>query len=250
MIKILKYSVLQKVIQVYKMDQVLIFVRTKIDADNLEYFFNQISTQKGPVESEFSCSVLHGGRSPQERLANLQSFKDGDVRILVCTDVAARGIDITGLPYVINMTLPDKPEDYIHRVGRVGRADRMGLAISLVATEKEKVWYHQCPSKGKNCLNTKLLNEGGCAIWYDEPAFLTEIQSRIGSNLLVLDDKFQNQMLDKSVVFGEKRSESLTILFEDHTTQIKSDVLALFQLEDRVQKSFWKHTSQWKNIAR
>ena len=50
----------------------------------------------------------------------LQAFKDGDVRFLVCTDVAARGIDIAGLPYMVNMTLPDKPEDYIHRVGRVG----------------------------------------------------------------------------------------------------------------------------------
>lgn len=50
----------------------------------------------------------------------LQAFKDGDVRFLICTDVAARGIDIAGLPYMVNMTLPDKPEDYIHRVGRVG----------------------------------------------------------------------------------------------------------------------------------
>ena len=68
--------------------------------------------------------------------------QDGDVRFLVCTDVAARGLDIAGLPYCINLTLPDKPEDYIHRIGRVGRADTMGLAISLVATEKEKVWFY------------------------------------------------------------------------------------------------------------
>jgi ATP-dependent RNA helicase DDX1 len=90
-------------------------------------------------ENPFSCVVLHGGRQHAERKRNLAAFKEGDVRFLVCTDVAARGLDIAGLPYCINMTLPDKPEDYIHRIGRVGRADTMGLAISLVATEKEKV---------------------------------------------------------------------------------------------------------------
>ena len=65
-----------------------------------------------------------------------QAFKDGDVRFLIATDVAARGIDISGLPYVVNVTLPDTAANYIHRIGRVGRADKVGLAISLVATEK------------------------------------------------------------------------------------------------------------------
>lgn len=73
--------------------------------------------------------------------ANLQAFKEGYVRFLICTDVAARGVDIKGLPYVVNMTLPDEPENYIHRIGRVGRQDCMGLAVSIVAAEgcKEKV---------------------------------------------------------------------------------------------------------------
>ena len=60
----------------------------------------------------------------------------GYVRILICTDVASRGIDVQGLPFVVNLTLPDEAEDYIHRVGRVGRADRMGLALSLVAADE------------------------------------------------------------------------------------------------------------------
>jgi len=64
--------------------------------------------------------------------------------------------------------MPDDKQNYIHRIGRVGRADRMGLAISLVSTVKEKVWYHSCPSRGKNCYNTDLKENGGCAIWYDE----------------------------------------------------------------------------------
>lgn len=73
--------------------------------------------------------------------ANLQAFKDGYVRFLICTDVAARGVDIKGLPFVVNMTLPDEPENYIHRIGRVGRQDCLGLAVSIVACDglKEKV---------------------------------------------------------------------------------------------------------------
>lgn len=69
------------------------------------------------------------------------AFKEGDVRFLICTDVAARGVDIKGLPYVVNMTLPDVPENYIHRIGRVGRQDCLGLAVSIVACDgcKEKV---------------------------------------------------------------------------------------------------------------
>ena len=72
------------------------------------------------------------------------------------------------LSTVVNVTMPDDKQNYIHRIGRVGRADRMGLAISLVATVKEKVWYHSCPSKGKSCYNSNLKEHGGCAIWYDE----------------------------------------------------------------------------------
>lgn len=61
------------------------------------------------------------------------------MRFLICTDVAARGIDISGIPFVVNVTLPDEKQNYVHRIGRVGRADRMGLAISLVSKVKEKV---------------------------------------------------------------------------------------------------------------
>lgn len=110
--------------------------------------------------NEYSCVCLHGDRRPQERKANLLAFKvcgchdlipitsfhppdpsqNGEIRFLICTDVAARGIDIRGIPYVVNMTLPDDKQNYIHRIGRVGRAERMGLAISLVAKNKEKVY--------------------------------------------------------------------------------------------------------------
>lgn len=72
---------------------------------------------------------------------------------------------------MINVTLPDEKSNYVHRIGRVGRAERMGLAISLVSAVPEKVWYHGewCSSRGRNCGNTKLTDHGGCCIWYNEP---------------------------------------------------------------------------------
>lgn len=132
-------------------------------------------------ENPYSCAVLAGMRSMEERRRNLDAFREGDVRFLIATDVAARGLDIKELPFVVNMCLPDESENYIHRIGRVGRAERMGLAISLVATVPEKVWYHSnCKDRGRNCSNAKLKERGGCAIWYDEPALLRAVQRRLG----------------------------------------------------------------------
>jgi len=96
----------------------------------------------------------------EERQKNLRDFKEGEIRILICTDVASRGIDIRELPFVINMTLPDKAETYIHRVGRVGRAERMGLAISLVSTVEERVWWCR-QGKKPPCSDTRDFEKGG-----------------------------------------------------------------------------------------
>eukprot|EP00756_Hemistasia_phaeocysticola_P022661 Hpha_TRINITY_DN15848_c2_g1::TRINITY_DN15848_c2_g1_i1::g.188968::m.188968/K13177/DDX1; ATP-dependent RNA helicase DDX1 len=122
-LKRLKPEILLKVIDAYKMEQCLIFCRTRDDCDNLSAFLNskggtrgfQGRVEKGK-ENIYSNVPLHSGRPPRERKENLEMFKDGEVRFLICTDVAARGIDIKQLPYVINMTLPDKAEDYIHRI--------------------------------------------------------------------------------------------------------------------------------------
>jgi ATP-dependent RNA helicase DDX1 len=132
-------------------------------------------------EHAYSCCVLAGMRSMQERRMNLEAFKEGAVRFLICTDVAARGIDIKNLPFVINMTLPDEAENYIHRIGRVGRAERMGLAISIVAGNnvKEKVWYHKCNNRGKGCNNRSDPNEGGCTEWYNESELLKKVEQRL-----------------------------------------------------------------------
>ncbi len=192
-IKCLKLLKLIQLIDSLKMSQCMIFCRTNLDCDNLEKFLVASGggkkfagrVEKG-TENLYSCCVLAGMRSMEERRRNLQYFKDGDVRFLICTDVAARGLDIKNLPFVINLTLPDVAENYIHRIGRVGRADSIGLAVSFVAVEKEKVmfarrnsraaspeprivqvWFHTCSSKGRDgsCNNTKLVDKGGCCIW-------------------------------------------------------------------------------------
>jgi len=111
-IKLLKAEYLRQVIDKFKMDQALIFVRTKLDGDNLQNYFRSLNT--GMLDS-YSSAVLHGGKSLEQRRKSLADFKKGEIRFLIATDVAARGIDIESLPYVINYTLPDKPATYLHK---------------------------------------------------------------------------------------------------------------------------------------
>jgi len=186
-VKAVKPLVLLRLIEQLDMEQVLVFCRTNLDCDNLEKFFiaagggNKFSGKKeGGKQGVYSCCVLAGMRSQQERKQNLEAFKDGDVRILIATDVAARGIDISGLPYVVNMTLPEQSENYIHRVGRVGRAEKMGLAISIVAASyKEKVWWCQNKKKPPQ-FDRRLFEEGGNCKWQDEGRAMHEVEKRLG----------------------------------------------------------------------
>lgn len=116
--KVLKGEYVVKALDELDIDQAIIFCRTKLDCDNLERYLNMRDAKK------YTCVCLHGDRPPQERNSNLQAFKDKRTKLLICTDVAARGLDIKGVPYVINVTLPDEKANYVHRIGRVGRADR------------------------------------------------------------------------------------------------------------------------------
>ena len=86
----------------------------------------------------FTAESIHGDKSQQARMEALDAFKEGKLQVLVATDVAARGLDIDELPHVLNYELPHVPEDYIHRIGRTGRAGASGEAISFVAPEEEK----------------------------------------------------------------------------------------------------------------
>lgn len=193
-LKRLKPQLLIELIDAFAMSQCLIFCRTNLDCDLLERFLVAAgggSSFRGRVEKGkeglYSCCVLAGMRSMDERRANLEAFKEGDVRLLVCTDVAARGIDIKGLPYVVNMTLPDPDENYIHRIGRVGRAECVGLAISIVAAPRvrERVWYCQ-KSKKPPQKDTRDYAKGGNCLWYDEPGLLKKIEQRLGGETIAV----------------------------------------------------------------
>jgi len=107
--------------------QVLIFTRTKHGANKL--------TEK-LVKSKISAAAIHGNKSQSARTKALKNFKENTIKVLVATDIAARGLDIPLLPHVVNYELPNVPEDYVHRIGRTGRAGAKGEAISLVCSEE------------------------------------------------------------------------------------------------------------------
>lgn len=107
--------------------QVLVFVRTKHGADRL---------CKQLIKDGIRCAALHGDKSQGARVRALDQFKSGDITALIATDIAARGLDIDQLPHVVNFDLPQVAEDYVHRIGRTGRAGAEGEAISLVCPEE------------------------------------------------------------------------------------------------------------------
>jgi ATP-dependent RNA helicase RhlE len=109
--------------------QVLVFSRTKQGADNLV-----IQLEKAGV----NAASIHANRTQHARTLALESFKNGNVVVLVATDIASRGIDVNQLPCVVNFDLPYVPEDYVHRIGRTGRAGTSGLAISLFSEDESK----------------------------------------------------------------------------------------------------------------
>ncbi|MBD1909631.1 MULTISPECIES: DEAD/DEAH box helicase [unclassified Leptolyngbya] len=109
--------------------QVLVFTRTKHGADRLS---------KKLAQAGITSLAIHGNKSQAARTRSLAQFKGGNVQVLVATDIAARGIDITELPMVINYELPNVPEDYVHRIGRTGRAGSEGEALSLVCADEYK----------------------------------------------------------------------------------------------------------------
>jgi len=107
--------------------RILVFARTKHGANKL--------TEKLAAQG-ISTAALHSNKSQSFRTRTLEAFKSGDIRILVATDVAARGLDISNLPVVVNYDMPGSPEDYIHRIGRTGRAGVSGIAVSLVSHDE------------------------------------------------------------------------------------------------------------------
>jgi len=123
-----KKEVLLHIIQQHNWSQVLVFTRTKFGANNVADYL----TKNG-----VKAMALHGNKSQSARTQALAGFKSGDIRALVATDIAARGIDIEELPHVVNYEIPNIPEDYVHRIGRTGRAGNSGEAVNLVCMDEE-----------------------------------------------------------------------------------------------------------------
>ncbi|MDF0751837.1 DEAD/DEAH box helicase [Marinobacter sp. 71-i] len=140
-----KTALLSKLVRDNAWEQVLVFTRTKHGANRL--------TQKLERDG-ITAAAIHGNKSQGARTRALADFKQGEVRVLVATDIAARGLDIKQLPQVVNFELPNVPEDYVHRIGRTGRAGESGHALSLVSADEgsmlagiERLLKKQLPRK-------------------------------------------------------------------------------------------------------
>ncbi|QNA90331.1 DEAD/DEAH box helicase [Massilia sp. Dwa41.01b] len=125
-----KRDVVEFLIRQRELKQVIVFSNTKIGASRLSRHLEQTGIK---------ASAIHGDKTQQERMAALESFKKGEIEVLVATDVAARGLDISDLPCVINFDLPYNAEDYVHRIGRTGRAGASGDALSVYSDKDERL---------------------------------------------------------------------------------------------------------------
>ncbi len=123
----LKQALLERLLEDEKMQMVLVFSRTKHGADKIARKLEKTGV---------TCATLHANRSQNQRLRALADFKDWKVRVLVATDIAARGIDVDGISHVVNYDFPHVVEDYVHRIGRTGRAQAIGDAISFVSPDE------------------------------------------------------------------------------------------------------------------
>ena len=125
-----KRALLTQLIKQHDWSQVLVFTRTKHGANQLAEHL---------VKADIPALAIHGNKSQSARTRALSEFTDGSLRVLVATDIAARGIDVVDLPHVVNFELPNVPEDYVHRIGRTGRAGQSGEAVSLVCVDEYKL---------------------------------------------------------------------------------------------------------------
>ena len=122
-----KFDLLMALLERTQFDSVLIFCRTKMNADRVAHKLKQ---------GNHAVAVLHSNRTQRERIEALEGFKSGKYEVMVATDIASRGLDIAGVSHVINYDVPEHPEDYVHRIGRTGRAQNVGDAFTLMNGEE------------------------------------------------------------------------------------------------------------------
>jgi len=119
------------------------------------------------------------------------------------------------------------------------------LAISIVSSLPEKVWYHICQSRGKNCNNTRLKEEGGCAIWYDENGIWQQINERLKITIPHLTKDFQLPSSISGASYGQKKAGGEDAVFKGHADELSPLVVELARLEDNIQKQYWQLKSKW-----
>jgi len=122
-----KHPLLLGLLKQQDLERVLVFTRTKHRADKVALMLNK---------NRISANAIHGGKSQNQRTTSMNNFKSGHLRVLVATDIAARGIDIDGISHVINYDLPVQPENYVHRIGRTGRMGKEGIAYSFCSADE------------------------------------------------------------------------------------------------------------------
>ena len=121
---------LERVIKEHPESKILVFVRTKVRAERVQKAMERVNIQ---------TATIHGDKEQAERLQVMDDFKSGKVKVLIATDVSARGIDIPNVDYVVNYDLPDQPENYVHRVGRTGRGVNRGFAVTFCSEDERSV---------------------------------------------------------------------------------------------------------------
>jgi len=148
-----KLSLLADILRNEPVDRTLVFTRTKHGADKLV---------RGLAKAGISAEAIHGNKSQGQRERVLAAFRDGKIRILIATDIAARGIDVDGISHVVNYDLPNEPESYVHRIGRTARAGATGIAISLCDADEvvylraiEKLIRKALPATGERAASAR-----------------------------------------------------------------------------------------------
>lgn len=167
---------LERLVKEFPENKILVFVRTKVRAERVAAAMARV---------EIQSITMHGGKEQDDRLTVMDQFKKGDVKLLITTDVNARGIDIPNVDYVVNYDLPDVPENYVHRVGRTGRGVNKGNAVSFCSTEEKPILEEITKFLGKEIMEMKIdIND-----YRETIAFSAEVPNDNWQNLLDEDEK-------------------------------------------------------------
>jgi ATP-dependent RNA helicase RhlE len=175
---------LERLVKEYPESKILVFVRTKVRAERVQAAMNRVGIKS---------ITMHGGKEQADRLQVMKEFKTGEVKLLITTDVNARGIDIPDVDYVVNYDLPDVAENYVHRVGRTGRGVKKGQAVSFCSKEEKPMLDEIEQYVGKPIQEMKIDKND----YRETIAFSEEVPNDNWQLLLEQEEKAQQQLKKK-----------------------------------------------------